>query len=72
MTDTGYAPSFFPCRTMANRVFFLTDGRLVPEDTGVGRDVYERSGSQTALISTGPTDTGQDDEVDCFIAPTAL
>ena len=35
-------------------VFFETDESLVGNDTDVGPDVYERSGGQTRLVSTGP------------------
>jgi hypothetical protein len=38
-----------------SRVFFETDERLVAGDTDNFFDVYERSGSTTTLISTGPT-----------------
>ena len=37
------------------RVFFDTDESLVSADTDTQLDVYERSGGQTTLISTGPT-----------------
>ena len=36
------------------RVFFDTDESLVSADTDTRLDVYERSGGQTTLISTGP------------------
>ena len=36
------------------RVFFDTDESLVSADTDTQIDVYERSGGQTTLISTGP------------------
>ena len=36
------------------RVFFGTDESLVSTDTDTQLDVYERSGGQTTLISTGP------------------
>ena len=36
------------------RVFFETDESLVSSDTDTRIDVYERSGGQTTLISTGP------------------
>ena len=37
------------------RVWFETDESLVAGDTDGRQDVYERSGSTTALVSTGPT-----------------
>src|SRR5581483_8853764 len=36
-------------------VFFETSEQLVPEDTDAQSDIYERSGGQTTLVSTGPT-----------------
>jgi hypothetical protein len=38
-----------------SRVFFTTAESLVSGDTDADQDVYERSGSTTTLISTGPT-----------------
>src|SRR4051794_17386859 len=38
-----------------SRVFFSTRERLVIADTDTFADVYERSGGQTTLVSTGPT-----------------
>ena len=38
-----------------SRVFFGTGEPLVSADTDAFEDVYERSGGQTTLISTGPT-----------------
>jgi hypothetical protein len=37
------------------RVFFLTGSPLVPTDTDNQTDLYERSGGQTTLLSTGPS-----------------
>ena len=37
------------------RVFFGTAEPLVSADTDTEQDVYERSGGQTTLVSTGPT-----------------
>ena len=37
------------------RVFFTTTDQLSPSDTDNQRDVYERSGGTSTLISTGPT-----------------
>ncbi|HET7417730.1 MAG TPA: hypothetical protein VFJ61_08925 [Solirubrobacterales bacterium] len=41
-----------------DRAIFTTAEPLVPEDTDSGRDVYERSGGSTVLISTGPEAAG--------------
>ncbi len=38
-----------------SRVFFSTSESLVSADTDTSEDVYERSGGQTTLLSTGPT-----------------
>jgi hypothetical protein len=38
-----------------SRVFFTTDESLVASDTDSLQDIYERQGSTTTLISTGPT-----------------
>ncbi len=38
-----------------SRVFFETSEKLVAADTDSNRDVYERVGATTALVSTGPT-----------------
>jgi Ca2+-binding RTX toxin-like protein len=38
------------------RVFFETDEPMVPADTDADQDVYERTGGQTTLVSTGPSD----------------
>src|SRR4029079_12956787 len=37
------------------RVFFETSEPLVVEDQDVNRDLYERSGGTTTLLSQGPT-----------------
>lgn len=37
------------------RVFFTTTDQLSPSDTDNQRDVYERSGGTSTLVSTGPT-----------------
>src|SRR5262245_36710114 len=38
-----------------SRVFFTTAESLVTDDTDTAVDIYERSGGQTMLVSTGPT-----------------
>jgi hypothetical protein len=37
-----------------SRVFFQTDEPMLPTDTDTSIDIYERTGSTTTLISTGP------------------
>jgi Tol biopolymer transport system component len=50
----GPADAFFAKASHdASRVFFTTTESLVAEDTDSSADVYERSGGQTTLISTG-------------------
>jgi Ca2+-binding RTX toxin-like protein len=39
-----------------SRVFLETDESLVSADTDLANDVYERSGGQVTLVSTGPAD----------------
>jgi len=39
-----------------SHVFFITDESLVAADTDVSKDIYERSGGVTSLVSTGPLD----------------
>ncbi len=46
------------------RVFFETDERLTSADTDSNRDVYERSGGVTTLVSTGPA--GGNGALDAF------
>jgi hypothetical protein len=41
-----------------SRVFFHSSEALVSGDLDSFQDVYERSGGQTTLVSTGPTDAG--------------
>jgi hypothetical protein len=41
------------------RVFFVTEESLVSADTDIFPDVYQRSGTQTTLVSTGPTDANR-------------
>lgn len=58
---TGVAPSPYGGSTVfggvtadGRRVFFVTDDKLAPEDRdGGGRDVYERAGGTTRLLSGG-------------------
>jgi hypothetical protein len=59
----------FPARIAAvsddgGRVLFRTSERLVGADTDAMEDVYERSGGQTTLVSTG--DTGGNGTFDTF------
>jgi hypothetical protein len=39
---------------------FMTGEQLVPEDQDSGNDIYSRGGGTTTLLSTGPTDSGED------------
>jgi hypothetical protein len=48
-------PSFVGASSDGSRVFFTTGESLVSADTDTALDVYERSGGQTTLVSTGPT-----------------
>ena len=43
-----------PLPRTATHVFFITRGSLVAGDTDNALDVYERSGGNTTLVSTGP------------------
>jgi hypothetical protein len=43
-----------------SRVFFRTGDQIDPADTDFGEDVYQRQGSTSTLISTGPTTSGND------------
>lgn len=47
----------------ASRVFFGSQEQLVPEDTDANRDLYERVGDTTRLISTGPITVGRPGEL---------
>jgi hypothetical protein len=50
----GPADAFFAKASHdGSRVFFVTTESLVAEDTDSSADVYERSGGQTTLVSTG-------------------
>ena len=48
------AATFAGVSADGSRVFFSTQERLVSADTDMFADVYERSGGQTTLLSTGP------------------
>jgi hypothetical protein len=50
----------FPSRESADgtRVFFATAGSLVSADTDTDFDIYERTGGNTTLVSTGPAASG--------------
>ena len=50
----AFAPAFRAASTDGSRVFFTTDEQLEPGDTDSQVDAYERSGSTTTLLSTGP------------------
>jgi hypothetical protein len=50
----AYFAGFAGASADGSRVFFWTDEPLVSADTDTNDDVYERSGGQTTLVSTGP------------------
>ena len=53
--STNVSPATFAGASAdGSRVFFSTQERLVSADTDTFADVYERSGGQTTLVSTGP------------------
>ena len=58
--DVGGPAGFVGASPDGTHVFFETTGKLVNADTDAASDVYERSGGQTTLVSTGPTG-GNDD-----------
>lgn len=58
-----------PDSTVA-RAIFTTSEPLVPEDSDTGRDVYERFGSSTTMISTGPEAAGGDSDASFSAAST--
>jgi hypothetical protein len=49
-----FSADFFDASKDGSRVFFETDEGLVAGDTDGKRDVYERVGNTTNLVSTGP------------------
>jgi hypothetical protein len=46
------------------RVLFETRDPLLPSDTDNSIDLYERAGGVTSLVSTGPSDTGAETNID--------
>lgn len=52
--DGFHSATFDGASENGSRVFFDTDLALVPDDLDRCTDIYERSGGQTTLISTGP------------------
>jgi hypothetical protein len=51
-----FQADFLKASADGRRVFFYTDESLVAGDTDSVRDVYERSGGDTTLLSTGTSD----------------
>ncbi|HWO16311.1 MAG TPA: hypothetical protein VNM89_06315, partial [Solirubrobacterales bacterium] len=51
--DGAFDANFAGASRDGSHVFFVTDESLVPADTDASADVYDRSGSSTALVSTG-------------------
>ena len=45
-----------------SRVIFQTDEQLVAGDEDASRDIYERSGTVTTLVSTGPGDLSEEQD----------
>ena len=52
-TTSTIIPTFGGASADGTRVFFTTTEKLIPADTDSLNDVYERSGGQTTLVSTG-------------------
>jgi hypothetical protein len=52
--DGAADADFTGASTTASVIFFETDEPLVPADTDTSSDVYQRSGGETSLVSTGP------------------
>lgn len=50
----SFDASFAGASADGSRAFFITDERLVPEDTDSRQDGYLRSGNTTSLLSFGP------------------
>ena len=59
--ENGMHASALGFSSSGDHVFFATDEQLVAADTDGVRDVYERSGGATALVSTGPAGGGSAD-----------
>ena len=70
VSGSGGEAGFLAVSDNGNRVFFQTNERMVATDNdGFGIDIYERSGNQTALISTGPADANPAEQNACFTVP---
>jgi Tol biopolymer transport system component len=54
----AFDPTYRGISADGTHVFFTTDESLVPGDTDANRDVYERAGGTTALVSIGPSGNG--------------
>jgi hypothetical protein len=59
--DLSCAPS-----SDASHIFFQTAESLVVEDTNTANDIYERTGGQTVLVSTGPGPKTGDPGANCL------
>ena len=66
----GFDAFFQGASADGTRLFFYTYERLVSADTDDFQDVYERSGGQTTLVSTGPAG-GNDDAHASFAGASA-
>ncbi len=68
--NSAFPVTFVGASANGTRVFFRTFESLVSTDTDTGLDIYERSGGQTTLISTGPTG-GNDTDQPFFVGASA-
>ena len=60
-----YFPAYFDSTDDLSRVYFGTYGKLTPEDGDeFGYDVFEGTGTETRLISTGPDDAEQNLDIE--------
>ena len=53
-------PSFAAVSAAGDHVLFTSEDRLVAADTDNSEDLYDRTGGQTVLVSTGPSSVGAD------------
>src|SRR5262245_45417808 len=63
-------PAYVGASADGTKVFFTTLESLVSADTDTVADVYERSGGQTTLVSTGPNG-GSGDFIASFMSASA-
>ena len=65
----AFPADFYDASKDGSRAVFETDESLVSEDTDTTKDVYERVGSTTNLVSTGPNPVGT--PIDSFFLGTS-